>query len=242
MRNLLARSKPLLLILTLLGLLGWGTLLAQPAHAAHAGNVVVQTIPGKPLTSKLAERAKSSWPWYLTRASGLIAAAALVVLLLSGIGQISGQTFRLLDPLTAWASHRALGLTFGIAVLVHVGSLLFDHFVQFDFLQVLVPWASDYKPVTLFGMHLGSLYVALGVLSFYLVGIIIISSLLWVEKKPQTWKLIHLLSYLVIAMVFVHALFIGTDLTHGWLRWLWILLNLTILAAALLRLWRARTI
>lgn len=242
MRKTILRSKLLLLMFALAGLVGWGTLQAQPAQAAHAGDVVVQTIPGKPLSGKLAERAKSSWPWYLTRASGLIAAVSLVVLLLSGIGQISGQTFRLLDPLTAWASHRALGLTFGVAVIVHVGSLLFDHFVQFDFLQILVPWASDYRPVTLFGLHLGSLYVVLGVLSFYLVGIIIISSLLWVEKKPQTWKLIHLLSYVVIAMVFVHALFIGTDLTHGWLRWAWILLNLTVLGAALLRLWRARTI
>lgn len=215
----------------------------QPVAAASAGDVIVQTIPDEnTLGQKLASRAQSSWPWYVTRASGLVAAGALLILLLSGIGQITGMTFRLLDPLTAWASHRALGIVFGIAVLVHMFSLLFDHFVQFNVLHLFVPWLSDYKPISLFGINVGSLYVALGVLAFYLTAIIIWTSLFWVERKPKTWKLVHLLSYLTIAFVFVHALYLGTDLTHGAFRVAWIGLNLLILVAALFRSWRAYTI
>ncbi|MCA9325570.1 ferric reductase-like transmembrane domain-containing protein [Candidatus Saccharibacteria bacterium] len=216
--------------------------LSHPVLAADAGNVVVQTIPDEnTLGDKLVSRAGSSWPWYVARASGLVAALALVILMISGIGQISGMTFRLLDPLTAWASHRALGITFGIAVLVHMISLLFDHFVQFNIWQILIPWLSDYQPVTLLGFQLGSLYVALGVLAFYLTLVIIVTSLIWVERKPHTWKLIHLLSYLTIAFVFVHALYLGTDLTHGVYRLLWIMFNVGILGLAITRSWRAFT-
>lgn len=214
---------------------------ARPAAAASNGNYVVQTIPGPTVAQKLKARTETSWPWYLTRASGLVAAAALIVLILSGIGQITGYTFRLLDPLTSWASHRALGLAFGIAVFVHMFSLLFDHFVSFRIVDILVPWASSYRPVEIVGLQLGSLYVALGVIAFYLVQIIIVSSLLWVEKKPQSWKWLHLLSYVVILLVFVHALYIGTDLAHGLLRLLWIASGCAILLAAMQRLWRIKT-
>lgn len=235
---MLKRIIVLLALFLSLGSIG----LSKPALAADAGSVVVQTIPDKnTLGDKLVSRARSSWPWYIARASGLVAAAALIILMLSGIGQISGVTFRLLDPLTAWASHRALGITFGIAVLIHMISLLFDHFVQFNFWQIIIPWLSDFSPVSLFGINFGSLYVALGILAFYLTLVIIVTSLIWVERKPHTWKVIHLLSYLTIAFVFVHALYIGTDLTHGVFRVVWITLNLAVLCFAVLRSWRAFT-
>lgn len=206
------------------------------------GDIVVQTIPGPSVAQKLSARTKTSWPWYLARGSGIIAAITLVILMLSGIGQVTGYTFRILDPLTAWASHRALGITFALSILVHMFSLLFDHFAPFNLWQLLVPWLSDYKPVTLFGFHLGSFYVALGVLAFYGAFIVVITSLLWVEKKPYMWKLIHLVSYLLIFFVFIHALYLGTDLTHGIFRLLWIASGLAIAYASIHRLWRAKTV
>jgi len=238
------QRKLLGLILIVAAVSGLLSLAPATVHAdqTNPGSVVVQTIPGDKLSDRFTTRAKSTWPWYVARASGLIAAASLVILILSGIGQITGQTFKVLDPLTSWASHRALGIAFGLAVLVHIISLLFDHFVQFSIWQVLVPWLSHYRPATWFGVHLGSFYVALGVISFYIIALIIITSLLWVEKKPHTWKIIHLLTYAVILLVFVHGLYIGTDLAHGIFRWLWIVLNITVLLAIFARLWRARTI
>ncbi len=215
---------------------------AEENKTTDSGNIVVQTIPGPSVSDRYVTRAKASWPWYLARGSGIIAAISLVILMLSGIGQVTGYTFRFLEPLTAWASHRALGLTFGISVLIHMFSLLFDHFVPFNIWQILVPWLSHYKPVTLFGISFGSLYVALGVLSFYLVGVITLTSLLWVEKKPYTWKLIHLLSYIVMLFVFIHALYMGTDLAHGIWRLLWWALGIAVAAGSIYRLWRAKTI
>jgi DMSO/TMAO reductase YedYZ heme-binding membrane subunit len=231
-----------LLVIGFLLAFGFSALVTHTAYAQDNGNIIVKTIPGPTVGDKFTARAKSSWSWYLTRASGLVAAATLVILILSGIGQVTGYTFRFLDPLTSWASHRALGIAFTVSVLVHILSLLFDHFVKFSILDIFIPWLSNYKPVTLFGWHLGSLYVALGVISFYLVIIVLVTSLLWVDKKPHMWKWIHLLSYLTIAFVFIHALYIGTDIAHGIIRWIWIALALGILVATVHRLWRLRNI
>jgi hypothetical protein len=217
------------------------TVLIAQASAANSGDVVVQTVEGESVGKKLGTKAKSSWPWYVIRGSGMVAAIALTVLILSGIGQVTGYTYRFLDPLTAWASHRALGITFGVAVLVHMFSLLFDHFIPFNIFQLFVPWLSNYKPAIIFGMHVGSLWVALGVIAFYLAGIVVITSLIWVEKKPYLWKYLHLLSYLIILFVFVHALYLGTDLSHGIIRTIWWVSGAGIVAAVLHRAWRAYT-
>lgn len=217
------------------------TYVTLPAYAT-SGSIVVQTIPGPSIGEKLVTRANSSWAWYVSRGSGLVAALALVLLLISGIGQVTGYTFRLLEPLIAWASHRALGIIFAVASAVHIFSLLFDHFVPFSLPELFVPWLSHYKPVTLFGVQLGSLYVALGVLSLYATVLIIVTSFLWVEKKPILWKFVHLLSYLVMVFVFIHALYLGTDLQGGVLQSIWIGVAALIAFLTIYRLWRARTI
>ena len=218
-------------------------ILSRPALAqADSGSVIVSTSPDGQAGERLKEKFKASWPWYLTRASGLVAAVCLIVLMLGGIGQITGHTFRLLDPLTAWASHRALGITLAIAVLLHVVALLFDKFVSFNIIDLLVPWLSSHRPVDIFGFHFGSLYVALGVIALYLILAVTITSLVWIEKKPARWKLIHLLSYFAVGMVFVHALFLGTDVSTGIFKLVWIGINSVVLVAVLARLWRAYTI
>ncbi len=221
------------------------TVASVGSAAAESGSskaATAQPLAGTSVAQRLTERAKTSWPWYVARGSGLVAAAALVILLLSGIGQVTGYSFRFLDPITAWATHRALGIAFGLAVVAHLVSLLFDHFVPFTIWQLLVPWLSPYKPLVIGNVQLGSFYVALGVLAFYLVTIVIITSLLWVEKKPYLWKLIHLLSYIIMLFVFVHALYLGTDLADGPFRLLWMLVAIGIAGAGVYRLWRAKTI
>ncbi len=233
------------LVLALVVAVGVGSVLLTPGHvfaAENSGNVTVQVVPGEKLSSRLQGQLKVSWPWYVTRASGIVAAATLMILLLSGIGQITGRTFRLLDPLTAWASHRALGIVFSGAVFIHISSLLFDHFITFNVWQLLVPWLSGYRSTHWLGLNVGSIYVAMGIIAMYMTAAIVITSLVWVEKKPALWKLVHYLSYVTIFLVFVHALYIGTDMAHGFWRWLWVGLNALIFLAVVARLWRVRTI
>lgn len=232
-----------LLVISLFIVAGAMLVAPQPALAQSPppNTVTVETVQGASVSEKVIQKARSSWPWYVVRASGIVAAVSLVVLMLSGIGQITGNTYRFLEPLTAWASHRALGIVFGVTVVLHVGGLLFDHFTSFTIWDLLIPWLSDYKPVTLFGIHLGSLYMALGVLSFYLTGAVVITSLTIINKRSHLWKVIHLASYVIIMMVFVHALYLGTDVSHGWMSAVWFACAAAILGGSIFRLWRAYT-
>ena len=217
----------------------------EVAHAQDIGGdsiAVVESVPNSSLADSLLERVQTSWPWYVTRASGLVAALLMFMLMLSGIGFITGRTFRFLEPITAWTSHRALGISLCIAVIVHIGALYFDKFVEFNFTSLLIPFASDYQNITLWGFDVGSLYVALGIFAFYLLLIVVITSLIWIRTKPKSWKLLHFLSYLAMVLVFVHALFLGTDLAYGWLRWVWIGGGVLTLIFTLERLWRAKTV
>lgn len=220
--------------------------LAAPALVSaqdsdSANKITVQSIEDETLTEKVLSNLTESWPWYVTRATGLIAAISLLILMLSGIGQITGSTYKLLDPIVAWASHRAIGIVFGASVLIHVFSLLFDKFININLFDILIPWFSDFRATTLFGINVGSIYLAFGIIAFYLSILIVVTSLTLISKKPYFWKIIHLLSYLVMLLVFLHALFIGTDLASGWLRYIWIAGGILVLIGAIIRLKRAFT-
>ncbi len=208
---------------------------ATSADSSQQSTTTVQDDP-------VVKRVKSSWPWYITRASGLMAAILLVILIVSGVGILTGGTFKFLEPLVAWAAHRAIGLAFGVAVLVHVFSLLFDKFVGFNFADLLVPFISNYKPVTVGGYHLGSIYMALGTIALYFVVAIIITSLVLMTKKPRPWKLVHFLSYAVLVLTFIHGMFLGTDLSKGIFRLLWVIGGILLLVPLSQRMWRAFTL
>lgn len=206
--------------------------------ATDQPNVLVNPVQGPSVSKQLGTRAKSSWPWYITRASGFVAAVSLVILMLSGVGFITGATFRFLEPLTAWATHKAVAYVFGISVIVHGIALLFDTYVPFTIAQALVPFLSHYREVTIAGHHLGSLYVALGIIAMYFIFAIILTSIFWIDKKPHTWKAFHVLAYLTMIFVFFHALYLGTDLAQGIFRVLWIIFGITVAIAILYRLRR----
>jgi len=210
----------------------------QHAATTDAPTVLVDPVQGPSVSRQLTTRAQASWPWYITRAAGFVAAISLTLLMLSGVGFITGLTFKFLEPLTAWATHKAIAYVFGVSVVIHVVALLFDKFVPFTIAQALVPFLSHYKQVSIAGHPLGSLYVALGVLALYFVLAIILSSILWIDKKPHTWKLFHFLAYLTVIFVFFHALYLGTDLASGIFRIIWIIVGVGIAVAIVLRLRR----
>lgn len=210
----------------------------QHVAATDTPTILVDPVQGPSVSQQLVTRARASWPWYITRAAGFVAAISLALLMLSGVGFITGLSFKLLEPLTAWATHKAIAYIFGISVVVHVVALLFDKFVPFTIAQTLVPFLSHYREVSIVGYRTGSLYVALGVIALYFVLAIILSSILWIDKKPHTWKLLHFLAYLTIIFVFFHALYLGTDLAHGVFRIIWVIIGVGIAIAVVLRLRR----
>ncbi len=188
------------------------------------------------------QRVEASWTWYIIRAAGFIAAGLLVLLMLSGIGQVTGIIYRFIEPIKMWAIHKALALALCASIAVHVGFLLIDNYMPFNLLQVFVPFVSQYNNGTrLWGLALGGIAVTLGILAMYGVAITVLSSLGWIDTKKKTWRALHYLNYVVAILVFLHALYVGADLKYGTFRGTWIALGVLVLIGIVARLWRAGT-
>lgn len=189
------------------------------------------------------QRVDASWPWYAIRGAGFVAAALLILLMISGIGQVTGLIYRYIEPIKAWAIHKALAYALCASIAIHVGLLLIDKFVPFSLVQILVPFASHYNNGTkLGGISLGSIAVTLGILAMYGVAIIVASSLGWIDTKKKAWRKLHYLGYLVALFVFLHAISVGSDLKYGTFREAWIAAGVLVSIAIIARLWRAGTI
>lgn len=141
------------------------------------------------------------WPWYISRASAIAAYLLLFLLIISGILIKTSIAFRFLSPTTAWVNHRLIALSLSFTVLIHISSLLFDKYAKFTVADLLIPFSTNFKP----------LYVALGIIGLYLLIIIMISSIYYIDKHPKIWRRLHYLTYPLFILIAFHGFFAGTD-------------------------------
>lgn len=141
------------------------------------------------------------WPWYISRASGLLSYFLLFTLIVLGVGIKTRIIYKIINAASALAAHRFIGIILSITIAIHLISLLFDKYLKFTVIDILVPFVSWYRP----------LYVGFGVVAFYLFLAVIITSLFFRLKWPWLWRLLHYLTYPVFFLIFQHGIFSGTD-------------------------------
>jgi methionine sulfoxide reductase heme-binding subunit len=146
--------------------------------------------------------------WYTVRASGFVAWALVAGSVLWGLLLSARATRR---PSPAWVRdlHRFLGGLACLFVLLHVGALFADTFVGWTVVDVLVPYATRWRP--------GG--VALGIVALYLLFAVELTSLAMRHLPRRLWHAVHLLSFVVFAAVTAHALLAGTDTAEPAARW-----------------------
>jgi sulfoxide reductase heme-binding subunit YedZ len=138
--------------------------------------------------------------WYTVRATGLV---AWMLVTASVVWGLLLSLRRTPSPRPAWMLdlHRFLGGLALLFVVAHVGALSFDTFVGFDWDDLLVPYASGWRPGA----------VAWGITAAYLLVAVEVTSLLMRRVRKRLWHAVHLLSYVVFVAVTVHALLAGAD-------------------------------
>jgi len=189
------------------------------------------------------ERFSDYWSWYLVRASGFVAAGILFLLIISGIGQVTGFIYRYIEPIKSWLIHKTLAIMLLIAIAIHGGFLLINNYIKFNLFEILVPFASTYDNGTaLGGLNIGVLGITFGIFASYIIIFTVLVSLKIIDSHKRLWRQLHFLSYLAVLLVFLHAIYVGTDLKFGFFRDFWILAGLILVLAGLYRLWRARVI
>lgn len=185
----------------------------------------------------------SSWELYIIRAAGFVAAGLVLGLMISGIGQVTGLTYRLVEPVKAWAIHKAMAISLLAVIAVHVSLIVINGAMAFSIADATVPLMTKYSNGTsVLGLDLSALAVTFGILAMYGVIIIVASSLGWIDTRQKLWRWLHYLGYLVVFDIFFHGLYVGTDLIHGFVRLLWVSLAGILLIMIISRLMRAGTL
>lgn len=143
----------------------------------------------------------ASWPWYTARSSGIIAYVLLFFLIVSGIGIKTGFMYKIASPDLSWSIHRNISIIMTISIIIHFVSLLFDEYIKFTVLDVLSP----------FTPKIGGIYLSIGIISFYIIVSAIVTSLIYQQKYPRFWQIVHYLPYPVFILVLLHGLVLGSD-------------------------------
>lgn len=142
--------------------------------------------------------------WYLTRSTGIVAWAALtiaVVLGLSVTGRALGRR-----PTLAWLNdlHRGAAATAVAFTALHLAALVADSYVEFGLREVLVPMASEWRPLA----------VTYGVVALYLLALVHWTSLARERIPRRVWRAIHWASFPLQVTATLHYVEAGTDADH----------------------------
>lgn len=142
--------------------------------------------------------------WLLARATGFAAYAALALDVIAGL-LVSTKNRWLprgaLVDLHGWLSPLALALVLGHALV-----LLADSYIRFDLLDVIVPFASRYRPAA----------VGLGILAAYAAIVVHASFALRRRIGTKRWRRLHYLSFVAFVAAALHAILAGSDAARAW--------------------------
>ncbi len=141
--------------------------------------------------------------WILARVTGLSAAAALAISLLTGLTLRSAVLDWLATNRALRSTHEFTAVLWIPLGLSHMLLLVLDSSVEtpIRLADLVVPFEVSY----------GRLAIGLGTLSFDVLVLVAVTGWLRRGIHPLAWRWIHRLSYVACAMVFLHALLGGSD-------------------------------
>lgn len=141
--------------------------------------------------------------WILGRVTGLTAAAALAISLLTGLALRSAVLDWLATNRALRSTHEFTAILWIPLGLSHMLLLVLDSSVKtpIRLVDLVVPFRVSY----------GTLAIGLGTLAFDILVLVAVTGWLRRQIHPFAWRWIHRLSYLACGMVFLHALLGGSD-------------------------------
>jgi predicted ferric reductase len=146
--------------------------------------------------------------WYVTRAAAICAYVALTAT--TGLGMLRSLA-RALGVGVSWALdelHQFVALLAAAFVALHLLSLLFDPFLPFPLVSLLLPIVEPYRPLA----------TNLGLLGLYALVAVLISS--WLRRRipHPTWRVLHFASFAAFVLITLHGLLAGADTAQPWMR------------------------
>lgn len=146
--------------------------------------------------------------WFVARSGGIVAWALVTASVCWGLFISTRAAAKASQPSKLLNIHRYLGGLSVVFTLLHVAGLMLDSYVEFGWLDILVPWASDWKPTA----------VAWGVIGLYLLLAVELTSLFMHKLPRSVWRAVHRSSFGLYVLATIHGIQAGTDATSIWFR------------------------
>jgi sulfoxide reductase heme-binding subunit YedZ len=177
------------------------------ALGVAVGAVIALTLPSAVAgIAGLALTTPEKIPWVTSRVTAFVAYLAIAGSVVYGLL----LSTKILDAIAhrpvSFALHQdlaAVGL--GLAG-IHGALLALDRTIHFTLADLLVPFASPYRPIA----------VGLGQLALYVVVLVTLSFYARRRIGTRAWRLLHYLTFLAFAGATAHGILAGTDTTKPW--------------------------
>lgn len=151
-------------------------------------------------------------PWMLSRVSGIVAFVLLSGSVIFGLLMSTKAADGVLSRPFVYTIHQFLSVLTLTFLGIHGGSLLFDGFLHFGPADVLIPFATAYRPF----------WVGLGIISAWATAIVTAS--FWMRGRigQKAWRKLHYASFGAYVLSLVHGVTAGTDTGLPLVSWTYI--------------------
>jgi ferredoxin-NADP reductase/DMSO/TMAO reductase YedYZ heme-binding membrane subunit len=167
--------------------------------------------------------------WYVARASGLLAWVILSASVLSGL-LMSTQLIQATSRQWTQGLHEYVGALAVVFTVIHLVSVLAVPTLQIGVLQLLVPFTRMGKPVA----------QGCGVLAFYLLTAVLLTSWAQAALPWRWWRRVHLLAFPLWVLACVHTVLAGSDASNPVLQWTGLTVGAVIFFLVVARLFTVR--
>lgn len=149
--------------------------------------------------------------WYITRAAGLMGYLLFWLSTVWGFAVSSKIFDSFLERMFTYDFHEHLSLLSLGFVVLHVLVLLVEKVEPLSLVEILVPFASAYRPF----------WTGIGIIAFYLTILVTITFYIrkWISMK--TFRVIHYLSVAAYVGALFHSIYDGTDTVLNWVQWMY---------------------
>jgi ferredoxin-NADP reductase/DMSO/TMAO reductase YedYZ heme-binding membrane subunit len=187
--------------------LGLGALVGWFGLASSTPAVTEMATPGPALGAAGAQIDSVVW-WYVARASGLIALALLGTSVVGGLLLATQLTW---GRGRTWnkALHEFVGPLAVVFTTIHLASVLASDQLRIGLRELLVPFARAGNPVG----------QGCGVVAFYLITAVALTSSARSLLPWGWWRRLHLLAFPLFALGYGHTVLAGSDTTNPMMQW-----------------------
>lgn len=151
-------------------------------------------------------------PWALNRASGLVAFALLSLSVITGLLISTKSSDGFMSRPFVFEMHQFLSVLSVVLIGVHMASLLFDEYLGFTALELVVPFLSPYQPVAM----------GVGVVGAWLCAITLASFWMRAQIGQKAWRMLHYATFAGYGASLWHGIAAGTDTRMAVVYWMYI--------------------